>query len=82
MALHMGCCNLGEKQVDSSVTNVALLSNSDDVTFNKLAKVLSTTSMVSPQQSGTNVKRGRGRPKKIQSTIYLAYLLLILSDYF
>ena len=71
----MRCCIVGEKPVDSSVNDVALLSNSDDVAFNQLSTVLSTTSMVSPKQSGTNVTRGRARPRKIQSTIYLAYLL-------
>ena len=68
-----------DEEFKSSVTSVAVPPNSNDVAFNQLATVLSITSMVSPKQSGTNVKRGRGRPRKIQSTIYLAYLLLILS---
>ena len=63
-----------DEHFDASVTNVAVIPISDDVSFNQLATVLSTTSIVSPQKSVTNVKRGRGRPKTIQSTIYLAYL--------
>ena len=60
-----------DEQLDASVNNVVDPPNFDDVSFNQLATVLSTTSMVSPKQSGTNVKRGRGRPRKIKSTIYL-----------
>ena len=71
-----------DTRISASVNNVVKLSNSDNVAFNELATALSTTSMISPQQSFTNVKRGRGRPRKIQSTIYLAYFLLILSYYF
>ena len=63
-----------DEQIDASVNNVAEPLNSDDVAFNQLSTVLSKTSMVSPQESGTNAKRGRGRPNKIQSTIYIAYL--------
>ena len=74
--------NSCDEQLESSVTSVAVPPNTDDVAFNQLATVLSTTSMVSPKQSGTNVKRGCGRPRKIQSTIYLAYLLYIVSYYF
>ena len=62
------------EQLDASVNNVAVSPNSDDVSFNQLATVLFTTSIVSPQQHGTNVKRNRGRPRKIQSAIFLIYL--------
>ena len=78
-AIYSNSC---DEQLDASVNNFADPPNSDDVSFNQLATLLSTTSMVSPKQSGTNVKRGRGRLRKIQSTIYLEYLLLILSYHF
>ena len=71
-----------DEELESSVTSVAVPPNTDDVAFNQLATVLSTTFIISPKQSGTNVNRGRGRPRKIQSTIYLAYLLYIASYYF
>ena len=60
---------------DSFVNSVAIPLTSDDVAFNQLATVLSTTSILSPKQSSINEKRGRGRPRKIQSKIYFAYLL-------
>lgn len=63
--------NSCDKQLDASVNNVAIPSNYDEPSFNSLATVLSTVSMVLPQQSGKNIKRGREPPKIIQIAIYL-----------
>ena len=60
-----------DEQLDTSVTNVALPSNFDAVSPGQLTNVLSKTFIRSPEQSGICVKRGPGRPRKIQSNAYL-----------